>query len=224
MPSSAPRLQIVGETLCEALDLRAGAARARRRRRQRQRDAGRRAPLVRSGLHRLRAGTARARPRARRRRAPGRSNSARPTSRPCRSTTAASTPWSRPSAACSRPTRSAPPPRCCACAAPAARSAWPTGHPKASSASCSRPSASTCRRRPASSSPALWGTRAAHRTSCSARRPPSDRGRGAALHRSATARPSTWLEVFKSYYGPVLKAFAALDAAKQPALADDLLA
>ncbi|HEX6722207.1 MAG TPA: class I SAM-dependent methyltransferase [Burkholderiaceae bacterium] len=35
--------------------------------------------------------------------------------------------------------------------------------------------------------------------------------------------PDHWLEIFKTYYGPVLKAFAALDAAKQPALADDLL-
>jgi ubiquinone/menaquinone biosynthesis C-methylase UbiE len=35
--------------------------------------------------------------------------------------------------------------------------------------------------------------------------------------------PEHWLEIFKNYYGPVLKAFAALDAARQPALADDLL-
>ena len=33
-----------------------------------------------------------------------------------------------------------------------------------------------------------------------------------------------WLEVFRSFYGPLLKAFAALDAAKQEALADDLIA
>ena len=36
--------------------------------------------------------------------------------------------------------------------------------------------------------------------------------------------PEHMVEIFKTYYGPVLKAFAALDAAKQPALADDLLA
>jgi hypothetical protein len=30
--------------------------------------------------------------------------------------------------------------------------------------------------------------------------------------------------VFRSFYGPLLKAFAALDAAKQEALADDLIA
>jgi hypothetical protein len=31
-----------------------------------------------------------------------------------------------------------------------------------------------------------------------------------------------WLEVFRTYYGPVLKAFAALDAAGQAGLAQDL--
>lgn len=36
--------------------------------------------------------------------------------------------------------------------------------------------------------------------------------------------PQHWLDVFKSYYGPMLKAFAALEPAKQVALADDLLA
>src|SRR5215211_702583 len=37
-------------------------------------------------------------------------------------------------------------------------------------------------------------------------------------HRSA----EHWLEVFRTYYGPVLKAFAALDAASQAGLAGDL--
>ena len=32
-----------------------------------------------------------------------------------------------------------------------------------------------------------------------------------------------WLEVFKTFYGPMLKAFATLDAAKQDALRNDLL-
>ena len=36
--------------------------------------------------------------------------------------------------------------------------------------------------------------------------------------------PEHWLQVFKSYYGPVLKAFAALDTQAQNALADDLVA
>ena len=33
-----------------------------------------------------------------------------------------------------------------------------------------------------------------------------------------------WLEIFRTYYGPVLKAFAALDAPGQAALGGDLLA
>jgi hypothetical protein len=33
-----------------------------------------------------------------------------------------------------------------------------------------------------------------------------------------------WLEIFKTYYGPVLKTFAALDPAKQAALESDLKA
>jgi ubiquinone/menaquinone biosynthesis C-methylase UbiE len=36
--------------------------------------------------------------------------------------------------------------------------------------------------------------------------------------------PEHWLEIFKTYYGPTLKAFAALDPAAQSALANDLLA
>ena len=36
--------------------------------------------------------------------------------------------------------------------------------------------------------------------------------------------PEHWLDVFKTYYGPMLKAFAALDAAKQDALRKDMLA
>jgi len=33
-----------------------------------------------------------------------------------------------------------------------------------------------------------------------------------------------WVEVFRTWYGPVLKAFAALDAGKQAMLESDLLA
>jgi len=36
--------------------------------------------------------------------------------------------------------------------------------------------------------------------------------------------PEHWLEIFKTYYGPLLKAFAALDAGGQSALASDLMA
>jgi ubiquinone/menaquinone biosynthesis C-methylase UbiE len=36
--------------------------------------------------------------------------------------------------------------------------------------------------------------------------------------------PAHWVEFFRTYYGPVLKAFAAVDAAKQTALESDILA
>jgi len=36
--------------------------------------------------------------------------------------------------------------------------------------------------------------------------------------------PEHFLDVFKNYYGPMLKAFAALDAANQQGLRNDLLA
>jgi SAM-dependent methyltransferase len=36
--------------------------------------------------------------------------------------------------------------------------------------------------------------------------------------------PKHWLDTFRTYYGPINKAFAALDAGKQDALAEDLLA
>ncbi len=36
--------------------------------------------------------------------------------------------------------------------------------------------------------------------------------------------PEHWLEVFRTYYGPLLKAFAALDPAAQAALEGELVA
>jgi ubiquinone/menaquinone biosynthesis C-methylase UbiE len=71
-------------------------------------------------------------------------------------------------------------------------------------------------------SPALWGTRAridemfgAHASSiqCEPR---------AFVFRYRS--PEHWMQVFKTYYGPLLKAFAALEPAAQSALANDLFA
>lgn len=70
-------------------------------------------------------------------------------------------------------------------------------------------------------SPALWGTRARiaelfepHATSViSAQRHFVFRYRS----------PEHWLEVFRTYYGPVLKTFAALDPTKQDALQNDFM-
>ncbi|BBK38741.1 hypothetical protein STAQ_38190 [Allostella sp. ATCC 35155] len=71
-------------------------------------------------------------------------------------------------------------------------------------------------------SPALWGTEA---------RLAELFGAGAAdiavARRNFAFRylsPEQWLEVFRTWYGPVLKAFAALEAPAQAALTTDLLA
>jgi ubiquinone/menaquinone biosynthesis C-methylase UbiE len=71
-------------------------------------------------------------------------------------------------------------------------------------------------------SPALWGTRT---------RIEELFGAAAASVRAEPAQfvfryrsPEHWLQVFRSYYGPLLKAFAALEAAAQAALSEELLA
>jgi ubiquinone/menaquinone biosynthesis C-methylase UbiE len=69
-------------------------------------------------------------------------------------------------------------------------------------------------------SPALWGTRERI----------DELFRAQAVRIEATSRhyafryrsPAHWLQVFRDFYGPVLKAFAALDDAGQTALASDL--
>jgi len=71
-------------------------------------------------------------------------------------------------------------------------------------------------------SPALWGTRARI----------AELFEGQASSVVVTDRnfvfryrsPQHWLDIFKTYYGPVLKTFAALDAAAQAALTSDLMA
>jgi ubiquinone/menaquinone biosynthesis C-methylase UbiE len=74
---------------------------------------------------------------------------------------------------------------------------------------------------PGARSPALWGTRA-HLDQLFAAA-----GSIAATPRHFVFRyrsPEHWLDVFRTYYGPVVKAFAAIDDAKRDALARDLLA
>jgi ubiquinone/menaquinone biosynthesis C-methylase UbiE len=75
---------------------------------------------------------------------------------------------------------------------------------------------------PGATSPALWGTRARiaelfepHAASITT----------AQRHFVFRYRsPAHWVEVFRAYYGPLLKAFAALEPASRPALERDLLA
>jgi SAM-dependent methyltransferase len=71
-------------------------------------------------------------------------------------------------------------------------------------------------------SPALWGTEARIREmfGASAKSINIERRNFVFRYRS----PEHFLEVFKNYYGPMLKAFAALDAANQQGLQNDLLA
>lgn len=71
-------------------------------------------------------------------------------------------------------------------------------------------------------SPALWGTR---------ERIEALFGAAAASIRAEPAHfvfryrsPEHWLQVFRTWYGPLLKAYAALEPAAQEALTDDLLA
>jgi len=71
-------------------------------------------------------------------------------------------------------------------------------------------------------SPALWGTRARITEMFG----PSARAINA-VPRNFMFRyrsPEHFVEIFRTYYGPMLKAFAALDAANQQGLRDDLLA
>jgi ubiquinone/menaquinone biosynthesis C-methylase UbiE len=71
-------------------------------------------------------------------------------------------------------------------------------------------------------SPALWGTRARIDELFGAQAAALDVAPRQFQFRYRS--PQHWLEIFRGYYGPVLKAFAALDAAGQQALAGDLTA
>jgi ubiquinone/menaquinone biosynthesis C-methylase UbiE len=75
---------------------------------------------------------------------------------------------------------------------------------------------------PGAKSPALWGTRAHLEELFDTSNVSIE-----SVQRSFVFRyrsPAHWLDVFKRYYGPVLKTFAALEPAAQDALQRDLLA
>jgi ubiquinone/menaquinone biosynthesis C-methylase UbiE len=71
-------------------------------------------------------------------------------------------------------------------------------------------------------SPALWGTRARLAELFEPHAASIKSGQRNFVFRYRSAEH--WLEVFKTYYGPVLKTFAALEPAAQAALAQDLKA
>src|SRR5581483_9636988 len=70
-------------------------------------------------------------------------------------------------------------------------------------------------------SPALWGTKA-HLESLFGMQASIAVERRHFVFRYKS--PAHWLEVFRGFYGPVLKAFNALDPELRPALEDDLRA
>ena len=71
-------------------------------------------------------------------------------------------------------------------------------------------------------SPALWGTEARLRELFGGRLDSISIERKNFVFRYHSA--AHWLEVFRTFYGPMHKTFGALDAAKQEALAADLIA
>jgi SAM-dependent methyltransferase len=71
-------------------------------------------------------------------------------------------------------------------------------------------------------SPSLWGTEERLRELFGSRIATLQAPRRNHMFRYRSARH--WLDTFRTYYGPMHKAFAALDAGKQEALAEDLLA
>jgi SAM-dependent methyltransferase len=71
-------------------------------------------------------------------------------------------------------------------------------------------------------SPALWGTEERLRELFGNRLDAIAIGRKHFVFRYHS--PAHWLEIFRTYYGPMHKAFGALDATKQEALAADLIA
>jgi ubiquinone/menaquinone biosynthesis C-methylase UbiE len=75
---------------------------------------------------------------------------------------------------------------------------------------------------PGAKSPALWGTRARIAELFDPRATSVQSALRNFVFRYRT--PAHWLEVFKTYYGPVLKTFAALEPAAQAALEHDLMA
>jgi ubiquinone/menaquinone biosynthesis C-methylase UbiE len=75
---------------------------------------------------------------------------------------------------------------------------------------------------PGARSPARWGTRAALAELFQAQAASIKAAERTFVFRYRS--PAHWLDVFRRYYGPMLKAFGALPAAGQSALAQDLLA
>ena len=213
-------LQIVGEELCEALDLKAGSKVLDVAAGNGMATPRRRAAVVRRHLDRLRAGAAGTRPGARGGGRHGKSNSGKPTPKTCRSTTTVSTRCSPPSASCSRRTRTARPPSCCGSASPKGQIGLANWTPEGFIGQVFKTLGKYLPPPAGAKSPALWGTRArlTEMFDAGARSIKAE----SRLFKFRYRSPEHFLDVFKTFYGPVLKAFAALDPAKQEELHNDL--
>ena len=193
-------------------------ARARRRHRQRRHRHRRRPPVLRRHRRRLRARAPGAGPRAGRRRGLRRSRSTRATPRTCPTSDASFDAVTSTLGVMFTADQARPPPSCCACAGRAASSPWPTGRRTASSAAVQDRSAPTGRRRRAWPHPPCGAPRRTCATLFGAGIADADAPSAATFvfrYRSV----DHFLDVFRTYYGPVLKAFEALDDTGREALA-----
>ena len=89
----------------------------------------------------------------------------------------------------------------------------PTGRPKVSSARCSRRSAKYLPPPTGVKSPAVWGTLRAGLKATFGPAASTDRGGVSATFTFRYRSAQHFLDIFRAYYGPVLKAFEALDEA-----------
>ncbi len=151
-----------------------------------------------------------------------RSSSGRRTPRRCPLPTPVSTRWSRLSASCSRRTRTRPRRGCSGYAGAGGKIGLANWTPDGFIGQLFKTLGKYLPPPSGARSPALWGTRARITEMFG----PSARAINA-VPRNFMFRyrsPEHFLEIFRTYYGPMLKAFAALDAANQQGLRDDLLA
>ena len=101
----------------------------------------------------------------------------------------------------------------------AGASAWQTGRPTASSGQLFKTIGKYLPPAAGLKSPALWGSEAHLKELL----PGCNVQARTQIYTFHYQTPAHWLEVFRTYYGPTNRAFAALDAKTQDALANDIL-
>ena len=137
-----------------------------------------------------------------------RSPSRKPTPRHCPSPMRASTSCFPPSASCSRPTRQQAASELLRVCRPGGKIGLANWTPESFIGQLFRTIGKYVPPAPGVKSPSLWGTKAHLDALFGA----TGHGRGESRHFVFRYKsPAHWLEIFRDYYGPVLKAFAALD-------------